>query len=59
VDNPYEWGPFGAKGMGELVFNGASAAFVDAVSRAIDRKICEIPIPPETITELMLHGTKN
>ena len=23
VDNPYEWGPFGAKGMGELVFNGA------------------------------------
>lgn len=59
VDNPYEWGPFGAKGMGELVFNGASAAFIDAVSRAIDRKICEIPIPPETITELMLHGTKN
>lgn len=59
VDNPYEWGPFGAKGMGELVFNGASAAFVDAVSRAIDRKICEIPIPPETITELMLHGTKD
>ncbi len=59
VDNPYEWGPFGAKGMGELVFNGASAAFVDAVSRAIDRKICEIPIPPETITELILHGTKD
>ena len=26
VDNPYQWGPQGAKGMGELVFNGADAA---------------------------------
>ncbi len=58
VDNPYEWGPFGAKGMGELVFNGACSAFTSAVSHAIDRKICEIPIPPETITELKIHGTK-
>ena len=30
-ENPYPWGPYGAKGMGELVFNGASAAYVDAV----------------------------
>lgn len=59
VLNPYPFGPFGAKGMGELVFNGASAAYVDAVSRAIDRNIREIPIPPETITELMLHGTRD
>jgi len=56
VDNPYPYGPSGAKGMGELVFNGASAAFVDAVSRAIDRDIRAIPIPPETITELIQHG---
>ncbi|MDD3902109.1 MAG: xanthine dehydrogenase family protein molybdopterin-binding subunit [Sphaerochaeta sp.] len=56
VDNPYEFGPFGAKGMGELVFNGADAAFCEAVSRAIDRRICEIPIPPETIVELEIHG---
>ncbi|WP_422481407.1 xanthine dehydrogenase family protein molybdopterin-binding subunit [Pleomorphochaeta sp. DL1XJH-081] len=53
VENPYPYGPSGAKGMGELVFNGASAAFVDAVSRAIDLDIDSIPIPPETITELM------
>lgn len=53
VHNPYPYGPSGAKGMGELVFNGASAAFVDAVSRAIDCEIREIPIPPETITELL------
>jgi len=53
VDNPYEFGPSGAKGMGELVCNGASAAYVDAVSRAIDKTISSIPIPPETITEIM------
>ncbi len=53
VENPYEFGPSGAKGMGELVFNGASAAFVDAVSRAVDKNISEIPIPPETLTEIM------
>ncbi len=56
VHNPYPYGPFGAKGMGELVFNGASAAFIDAVSRAVDTEIRSIPIPPETLTELMKHG---
>ena len=53
VHNPYPYGPSGAKGMGELVFNGASAAFIDAVSRAVDKDIRAIPIPPETLTELM------
>jgi len=53
VDNPYEFGPSGAKGMGELVFNGASAAYVDAVSRAVNRPISSIPIPPEILTEMM------
>jgi CO/xanthine dehydrogenase Mo-binding subunit len=59
VDNPYPFGPFGAKGMGELVFNGADAAFCEAVSHAVGRKVCEIPIPPETIMELQLHGNEN
>jgi CO/xanthine dehydrogenase Mo-binding subunit len=53
VLNPYPYGPSGAKGMGELVFNGASAAFIDAVSRAVDKDIRAIPVPPETLTELM------
>lgn len=53
VDNPYPYGPYGAKGAGELVFNGADAAFTEAVSKAIGKPICEIPIPPETIEGLM------
>ena len=53
VDNPYEWGPFGAKGMGELVFNGADAAYIDAVERALGIEIHRIPMPPEDIEEAM------
>ncbi|NCB01403.1 MAG: aldehyde oxidase [Spirochaetia bacterium] len=53
VDNPYEFGPSGAKGMGELVCNGASSAYIDAVSRAIGRTISSIPIPPETLVEII------
>ena len=53
VDNPYEWGPFGAKGMGELVFNGADAAYIDAVERAIGKEIHKIPMPPEDIEEVL------
>ena len=52
-ENPYPWGPSGAKGMGELVFNGASAAFVDAVERALHTKFHSIPIPPEDIEEAL------
>ena len=52
VDNPYPWGPFGAKGMGELVFNGADAAYVDAVERALGISCTKIPIPVEDIEGL-------
>ena len=54
-ENPYPWGPYGAKGMGELVFNGASAAYVDAVERALNTRFASIPIPPEAIEEAMKH----
>ncbi len=57
VDNPYKWGPFGAKGMGELVFNGSAAAYIDAVSRAIGKEINSIPVPTEKVMEYMLHGS--
>ena len=52
-ENPYPWGPYGAKGMGELVFNGASAAYVDAVERALNTQFTSIPIPPEDIEEAL------
>ena len=56
VDNPYEWGPFGAKGMGELVFNGADAAYIDAVERALGTEIHRIPMPPEDLEEVLRNA---
>lgn len=53
VDNPYQWGPQGAKGMGELVFNGADAAYVDAVERALGITVTKIPILGEDIEEAL------
>ncbi len=58
VDNPYPYGPYGAKGAGELMFNGADAAFAEAVSKAIDRPVTEIPILPETI-ERLINGKQD
>lgn len=49
VDNPYPWGPYGAKGMGELTCDGAAAAYVDALERAIGHTTHTIPLPPEDI----------
>ncbi len=56
VENPYQWGPFGAKGMGELVFNGSGAAYIDALSRAIGKRIDAIPVPTEDVMGYMLNG---
>lgn len=49
VDNPYEYGPFGAKGMGEMVHDGGHAALAAAVSQALGRTCDRIPLSPETI----------
>ncbi|MCF7914936.1 MAG: xanthine dehydrogenase family protein molybdopterin-binding subunit [Spirochaetaceae bacterium] len=56
VDNPYEYGPFGAKGAGELVFDGAAAAFADAVQMAINGDVKQIPVTPEYIMEVREDG---
>jgi CO/xanthine dehydrogenase Mo-binding subunit len=47
VSNPYEHGPFGAKGAGELPFNGPAAAIAGAVEQALDISVYRIPLAPE------------
>jgi CO/xanthine dehydrogenase Mo-binding subunit len=49
VENPYPFGPFGAKGAGELVFNGGAPAFALAVQQAVKATVRDIPITPEWI----------
>ncbi|QFU22739.1 xanthine dehydrogenase family protein molybdopterin-binding subunit [Shewanella eurypsychrophilus] len=58
VENPYEFGPQGAKGGGELTHNGGAAAYVAAVESAIGVNISSIPVTPELISEL-LYGCEN
>jgi CO/xanthine dehydrogenase Mo-binding subunit len=51
VENPYPYGPFGAKGSGELVFDGAAPALAAAVEMAAGRRLHDVPVTPERILE--------
>lgn len=50
VEHPYEGGPFGAKGLGELPIDGPAPALVNAV-RHLQVDIRAIPATPERIAE--------
>lgn len=54
MENPFEYGPSGAKGAGELVFDGAAPAFSGAVENALGRAMPRIPLTPETIMEVLV-----
>jgi CO/xanthine dehydrogenase Mo-binding subunit len=48
VENPYRHGPFGAKGLGELPFDGAAPAIANAV-RHIGLDVRSLPMTPERV----------
>ncbi len=49
IENPYEYGPFGAKCAGELPIAGAAPAYAAAVAHALGIEVHEIPVKPETL----------
>jgi CO/xanthine dehydrogenase Mo-binding subunit len=53
MDNPYDGGPFGAKGAGELTILGAAPAYSEAIEQAVGAKIYNIPVTPEKLLELI------
>ena len=53
IENPYPFGPFGAKGAGELVLDGAAPALALAVQQAVGKPVYSIPLTPESIMELI------
>ena len=55
IENPYEFGPFGAKCAGELPFVGAGPAIAAAVSNALSVPIRKLPITPEYLMEIDNH----
>jgi CO/xanthine dehydrogenase Mo-binding subunit len=48
LENPYEHGPFGAKGVGEMPIDGPAPAVVNAI-RSLGIDVREIPATPERI----------
>lgn len=52
-ENPYAFGPYGAKGVGELTLIGGAAAVAKAIECAIGKDVHKIPVTPEYIMELM------
>jgi len=53
VDNPYPYGAYGAKGMGEMVHDAGHAAYAAAVEQAVGRPCPVIPLVPETLMGIM------
>jgi len=52
LENPYPFGPFGAKGLGELPFVGAAPAVVSALWMIFGKEFNKIPVLPEDILGL-------
>ena len=46
-ENPYAYGPGGAKGIGELPMDGAAPAILNAIENAIEVSFTRIPLMPE------------
>jgi len=53
VEESYFYGPYGAKGMGELVLVGVAPAVASAVANATGKIPQKIPLTPEYIYELL------
>lgn len=49
VESPTVTGPFGAKGVGEMVVNSIAPAVVNAIYDAIGVQITDLPITPEKV----------
>ena len=50
---PYERGPAGAKGIGELPLDGTAPAIANAIAHATGADIRQISITPETLLEML------
>jgi CO/xanthine dehydrogenase Mo-binding subunit len=55
VEIPFEGGPFGAKGIGEIPMDGPAAAVAQAIERATGVVLDALPMTPERVLGA-LHG---
>lgn len=52
-ENPYAYGPGGAKGIGELPMDGAAPAILNAIENATGVSINHVPLLPEALMEVL------
>ena len=50
-ENPYAFGPAGAKGIGELPMDGPAPAILNAIENATGESFNRIPLMPEAMME--------
>jgi CO/xanthine dehydrogenase Mo-binding subunit len=53
---PYEYGPLGAKGIGELPIDGPAPAVLNAIENAIGVPVNEIPLMPEMLMQALMRA---
>ncbi|OYT38271.1 MAG: aldehyde oxidase [Desulfurococcales archaeon ex4484_58] len=53
VEDKYKYGPFGAKGVGEMAFIPLPAAIANAVSHALNKRVTTLPLTPENVLKLI------
>ncbi len=53
VENPYAFGPFGARGLGELSLVGAAPALALSIADAIGYPVERLPVTPEHVLTLL------
>jgi CO/xanthine dehydrogenase Mo-binding subunit len=51
AENPYAYGPDGAKGIGELPMDGPAPAILNAIENATGESFNQIPLMPEALIE--------
>lgn len=54
-ENPYAYGPGGAKGIGELPMDGAAPAILNAIENATGVSFTQVPLMPETLIEAFVQ----
>ncbi|MDQ3011113.1 MAG: xanthine dehydrogenase family protein molybdopterin-binding subunit [Acidobacteriota bacterium] len=58
-EQPYTYGPSGAKGIGELPMDGPAPAILNAIEDAIGASVNQIPLMPEALMKVMTAGGKH
>ncbi len=56
VEDLFRYGPFGAKGVGEMAFIPIPAAIANAVSHALGKPVVSLPLTPENVLKLIEGG---